>query len=146
MLAIVTIRSALLGANVAVTVFAESIVTVQLVPLQAPPQNMKSEPAAGLAVSVTGDPAGNDAAHAGGRFIPGCDAVTVQLPAPSICTVLPAIEQGPLALKVTGRPEVAVALRLTGTSPKVLLASGPKLIVWAAGVMANVRATGGAAR
>jgi len=82
MLAIVTIKSALLGANVALTVFAESIVTVQLVPLQAPPQNMKSEPAGGLAVSVTVDPEVNDAAHVVGQLIPAGELETVPAPTP----------------------------------------------------------------
>ncbi len=31
---------------------------------------------------------------------------------------------------LTGRPELAVALTVNGASPKVLLASGPNVIVW----------------
>src|SRR5262249_6534406 len=83
LLTIVTRRSALLGANVAVTVFAASIVTVQLAPLQAPLQDMKSEPATGVAVSVTVDPAVNDPAHVVGQLSPAGELVTDPDPTPA---------------------------------------------------------------
>ena len=44
--------------------------------------------------------------------------------------------------KLTGKPEVSVALRVIGAAPYVWPASGPKLIVWLRGVNygANVHA------
>ncbi len=48
---------------------------------------------------------------------PACDAVMVQLPAPVMCTVLPAIEQLPLAPKLTSKPELAVADTVKSESP-----------------------------
>jgi hypothetical protein len=44
-------------------------------------------------------------------------AVTLQLPAPVIVNRAPATVQVPLALKLTGSPDVAVAVRLKGGSP-----------------------------
>src|SRR5262245_43816104 len=43
-------------------------------------------------------------------------ATTAQVPAALIVTVAPAIEQAPLALNVTGKPDEAVALTLKGGS------------------------------
>ena len=49
---------------------------------------------------------------------PACDALIVMVPAPVIVRVLPLIAPGPLVtLKVTGRPEVAVAINVYGESP-----------------------------
>ena len=64
--------------------------------------------------------------------MPACDAVTVHEPAPVILTVMPVTVQFPLAVKVTVRPEEAVALTAKFGSPYVFDASEPKLIVWLA--------------
>ncbi len=53
----------------------------------------------------------------------------VHEPAPVRCTVLPLIVQLPVALKLTGRPELAVALTLKSASPNVLFAKAPNVIV-----------------
>lgn len=45
----------------------------------------------------------------------------------------PLIEQLPDALKLTGRPELAVALTVNGGSPTILFASGTKVIVCGCG-------------
>ncbi len=50
-------------------------------------------------------------------------------PAPVMCTVLAAIVQLPVAEKLTGKPEDAVALTLKSASPNVLLARALKVIV-----------------
>ena len=61
---------------------------------------------------------------------PACEARIVTVPAPVIVTVLPLIVAGPeKTLKLTGKPDEAVALTLNGGSPKVLSESAPKLIV-----------------
>src|ERR1043165_550737 len=63
---------------------------------------------------------------------PGCEAVTVQLPAPLMVMVLPFVPpevQLPEAEKLTARPEVAVALTVNGWSPKVLFDRAPNVIV-----------------
>ena len=59
---------------------------------------------------------------------PAWEAVTAQLPTPVMVKVAPLREHCPLAVKLTGRPEVAVALRVIGASPYVLSARGPKVI------------------
>ena len=63
--------------------------------------------------------------------LPICEARTVQLPACRIVTVLPATLQvvAVVLLKLTGRPDVAVALTENAALPNVLFASGPKPIV-----------------
>jgi hypothetical protein len=48
----------------------------------------------------------------------------VQLPAPVSVIVLPAMLQSPLTVKVTARPEVAVAATVNGGSPMTLSGSG----------------------
>lgn len=63
---------------------------------------------------------------------PGCEAVTVQLPAPLMVMVAPFVPpeaQLPEAAKLTARPEVAVALTLNDWSPKVLFDRAPNVIV-----------------
>src|SRR5580700_10451766 len=68
-------------ANVAVTLCAALIVTTQLpTPLQAPPQPLKVQPLAGVAVKVTGVPAANPAAHVDGQLMPAGLLATVPLP------------------------------------------------------------------
>jgi hypothetical protein len=46
--------------------------------------------------------------------------------------VLPVFEQLPLALKLTARPELAVALTVKGGSPYVLFANALNVMVWSA--------------
>ena len=64
---------------------------------------------------------------------PPCEAVMVHEPAPVMCRVpgdgLLTV-QLPLGAKLTGKPEVAVALIPKSGSPNVLFAKAPKLIVW----------------
>ena len=48
-------------------------------------------------------------------------------------------------LKLTARPEVAVALTVNGAAPYVTLLSAPKAMVCAAGFTVKLRATGVAA-
>ena len=55
-------------------------------------------------------------------------AVIVQEPAPVIVTRSTATEHEPVALKLTARFELAVALTVNGASPYVLLPSGPNVI------------------
>ncbi len=69
---------------------------------------------------------------------PGWFAVTVQLPAPVMWTRSPVTVQSPLAVKLTARPDVAVALTVKSASPKVFPLSAPKLIVWLALAMCSV--------
>src|SRR5438045_247963 len=56
--------------------------------------------------------------------VPGDGLVTVQLP---------------LAIKLTGNPEEAVALILKSGSTNVLFASGPNVIVWLALLIVSVK-------
>ena len=64
--------------------------------------------------------------------MPACEAVIVHEPAPVRCTVpgdgLVTVHC-PLALKLTGNPEDAVALTGKSGSPKVRGAKGPNVIV-----------------
>jgi hypothetical protein len=54
--------------------------------------------------------------------------VTEHVPGAAIITVLPATVQteGVVEAKLTGNPEVAVALRLNGAAPSDWLSNGPK--------------------
>src|SRR5436305_750601 len=54
----------------------------------------------------------------------------VQEPAPVMWTVEPVTVQLPLAPKLTVKLESALALTLKSASPKILLPSAPKVIVW----------------
>jgi len=77
-------------ANVALTLWAALIVTVQVlvVPVQPPPlQPVKSEPAAGAAVKVTMVPLVNEAAHAVPQEMPAGALVTVPVAAPDFVMV-----------------------------------------------------------
>ena len=67
--------------NVADTDCGEFIVTVQpALPLQAPPQPVKIQPLAGVAVKVTFVPLENPALHVDGQLMPAGLLVTVPLP------------------------------------------------------------------
>src|SRR6185436_14943709 len=64
---------------------------------------------------------------------PACEARTVTVPVPVIVTRLPSMVAGPEAmLKVTGRPEDAVALTANGGSSIRLLVRVGNVIVWTA--------------
>jgi hypothetical protein len=77
--------------------------------------------------------------------LPGCEAGIVHEPAPVRRTCAPVTVQLPLAPNVTGRPDEALALTVKSGSPNVLLGSDPKVMVWPAFAIENVRATGVAA-
>ncbi len=72
--------------KVAVTFWAVLIVTVQVlvVPVQPPPQPVKVEPAAGVAVNVTAVPLVNDAEQVAPQEMPAGALVTVPEPAPAV--------------------------------------------------------------
>src|SRR5438093_780774 len=77
--------------------------------------------------------------------LPGWEAVIVQLPAPSMRALGPAmIVQGPSALSSTARPELADASSVTAPSPYVWSAGPSKLIVWELFAIVKDRATSGA--
>jgi hypothetical protein len=78
-----------IGVKPAVTVFARFIVTVQVaaVPVQAPVQPLKVEPAAAVAVSVTVLFWLKLAAQAAPQSIPAGELVTVPVPVPALVTV-----------------------------------------------------------
>jgi hypothetical protein len=69
-----------------VTDWAALIVTVQLLPAQAPVQPVKVEPAAALAVSVTLVPPPKLALHVPGQLMPAGVLVTVPEPVPAVVT------------------------------------------------------------
>ena len=75
--------------NVAVTLFAASIVTVQVDadPVHAPDQPANDEATPGVAVSVTTSPASQGATHTAPQKIPDGDAATVPEPPPARSTV-----------------------------------------------------------
>ena len=66
--------------------------------------------------------------------MPAWLAVIEQEPPATIVTVLPATVQTEVVVeaKLTGRPELAVALTVNGAAPKLTLPSAPKVIVCAA--------------
>jgi hypothetical protein len=76
------------AAKLAVTAVGAARVTTQVpVPVQPPLQPAKTEPAAGVAVSVTVLPAEYEAEHALPQLIPAGLLVTVPVPAPPLVTV-----------------------------------------------------------
>src|SRR5215831_3319694 len=88
--ALVTVSTKDGTANVALTLWAALIVTVQVlvVPVQPPPlQPVNSEPAAGAAVNVTMVPLVNEAAHAVPQEMPAGALVTVPVPVPDFVMV-----------------------------------------------------------
>ncbi len=70
--------------------------------------------------------------------------MTVHEPAPVMCTVLPTFVQSPLVVKLTAKPEVAMAFTLKSGSVNVVLANAPNEMVWFAWKMLNVRSSFGA--
>src|SRR6266516_6128850 len=75
---------------------------------------------------------------------PVWDAVTVQLPPPSMCTVASTIEQSPEAVNDTSSPEDAVADTSKSGSPYVWSSSGPNEMAWSAFATSKALATSGA--
>src|SRR5258706_383983 len=85
---LVTMRVLTSGANVAVAVFAELMVTWQVpVPTHAPLQPVNTEPAVGTAVKVTTVPTLKLNEHVAPQLIPGTSEVTVPVPLPVLITV-----------------------------------------------------------
>ena len=80
--------------------------------------------------------------------LPACAAVTVQLPVLSKVTVFATTEQtlGVFDEKVTARPDVAVAIKLTGGVPRVWLPGETNETVCVPAATENVLETGAAAR
>ena len=74
-------------------------------------------------------------------------AVIEQEPPAAIVTVFPETVQTEVVVeaKLTGRPELAVALTVKGATPYVTLPTAPNVIVCAAGLTVKLRATGVAA-
>src|SRR6266851_3826010 len=62
--------------------------------------------------------------------LPSCAAVIVHTPVPPRDAVFPETEHGPEAENETDSPDVAVAVIAKGGSPKILSASGAKLMDW----------------
>jgi len=86
--AFVTARVNGCSANVAVTEVAAVIVVVHVpVPVQAPLQPVKVEPAAGVAVNVTADPLVNACEHVAPQEMPDGELVMLPLPVPDLVTL-----------------------------------------------------------
>ncbi len=79
--------------------------------------------------------------------LPAWLAWIVQVPVVTRWTVEPLTVQTPVVveLKLTARPELAVALTLKSAAPSCLSARAPKVIVWLALVTLKLRETEGAA-
>src|SRR5262249_33323674 len=93
--------------NVAVTVRAALIVTVQpSLPVQAPVQLVKAEPAAGVAVKVTMVLLLNENEHVPPQLIPAGALVTAPPPPPTLFTVRTKV--GTVKLAVTVLPALIV--------------------------------------
>ncbi len=86
--ALLTVSANVWAPKVAVTEVAALIVTVQVpVPVQAPLQPVKAEPAAGVAVKVRAVPLAYAAAQVVPQEMPAGALVTVPIPAPALVTV-----------------------------------------------------------
>jgi hypothetical protein len=104
--------------NVAVTDAAAFIVTEHpALPLQAPPQVLKVQPLAGVAVKVTGVPLANPALHIDGQLMPEGLLATVPLPVTLTVSAVPltmltatACEAMPLAMTRSVLAPVSVPL------------------------------------
>ncbi len=88
--------------------------------------------------------------HRGAGFqvaLPAWFAVMVQVPVVRSVTLVPETVHtaAVVELKLTARPEEAVAPMVTGESARVLLARAPKVMVWSPLLMVKVRLTWGAA-
>ena len=78
---------------------------------------------------------------------PGWLATTEQIPVPSSVMVLKVTEQTGwvVDVKLSGRPDVAVATRVMDALPKAVAERDPKLMVWVPGVIVKDWLTGLAA-
>ena len=77
-----------MGVKVALTELAAFMVTLQVpVPLQAPPQPVKVEPEAGVAVRLTTVPLAKLAEQVAPQEIPAGELVTVPVPVPVSVTL-----------------------------------------------------------
>ena len=62
--------------------------------------------------------------------LPDCDARTAIVPAPvNVNTLFDTVAEPEIILKLTGRPELAAAVRVIGASPTTLSASAGNMIV-----------------
>src|SRR3990172_9452317 len=83
-----TVRSIVIRLNVAVMLFAASIVTVHApVPVQVPFQPAKTEPEEAAAVSVTRVPLLYGSEQSAPQLIPAGDELTVPAPVPPLLTL-----------------------------------------------------------
>ncbi len=117
------------GANAAVTVFAEVIVTVQVVPVHAPLQPVKVEPVAGVAVRLTVVP------YAYVALLPMETGLTLPLPVPDLLTLRVNVCKAKLALTdfeepiVTAQGPVPVHAPLQPVKVELLAGVGVRLTV-----------------
>jgi hypothetical protein len=79
--------------------------------------------------------------------LPACEALIVQVPTATSVTVAPDTVQTVVVVevKLTARPEDAVALTVNGAVPKGSVESVPKVMVWLPCVTVKLRLTGVAA-
>jgi hypothetical protein len=70
--------------------------------------------------------------------LPSWFAVTVTLPVPVIVNMLPDSVAGPLTEKLTGSPELLVAVNVIGATPYVTPGNAPKVMVCDAAVTVSV--------
>jgi hypothetical protein len=128
-------------ANVAVTLCAAFIVTMQLpTPLQPPPlQPLKPQPFVGAAVSVTCVPPPKLELHVDGQLIPGGELVTVPLPAMltdkvAFCTKVAVIASAAFIVTVQPPLPVQAPLQLLKAQPLagvgVKVTADPPVNVW----------------
>lgn len=110
--------------NVAVTAWAEAMLTVQVdaVPVQAPPQPEKTEPWAACAVKVTAVPEAKDAEQLEPQLMPLGDELTEPLPVPRRVTlrVLVTTATGMVLRSMRLRPETVAPRRVSLTVKPVL--------------------------
>src|SRR5882724_183139 len=129
--ALLTVSVKVCRANVAVTVVAALIVTMQVpVPEQPPPlQPVTVELASGVALKVMAVPLANGAAHVAPQAMPAGELVMVPVPVPDLLTVsvkdccakvavtevaaLPVTEQPPPLQPVKVEPAVGAAVKVT---------------------------------
>src|SRR5262249_34046450 len=135
--ALVTVSAKDGKANVAVTLCAALIVTLQVpVPVQPPLQPANSEPAAGAAVNVTAAPLAEAAAPGAPPDMPPGARVTVPAPVPALLPVRWNVGRAKVAVPVCAALIVTVQLF---TVP-VQLPVQPVNVEPAAGVAVNVTA------
>jgi hypothetical protein len=119
--------------NVAVTVRSDFIVSLHAPePEQAPLQPRKTEPEAGVSLSVTVAFFGKRALHVGPHEIPAGEEVTVPPPAPDFSTVsVREAGAAPLLVGTTAapaRPNMVASTRPTTPSPNLRIARTPSTL------------------